>query len=222
MINRYIICLLLLLPNIAFSSNCGIQKLSNYLMNEDNIIVSFKVINSQFLENSERNFIDIEIKKEFFPQKIESTNIRIDTENGFGPALSTFKKDTEWLTVLSKFKNSYIIAGCAPTLTIEDRNVIGDTGIEILNETSKPVNIQMFELALNAFQQGIGLADKVCKSPNSYCTDRATYDIETGILSLPSVEYEKSFIGFKSRSYAKAKLEKVSENIKTFVITEIE
>jgi len=187
-------------------------------MNEDNIIVSFRVINSQFADN---NFIEIEITKEFYSNKMESTNIKV-RENGFGPMLSTFEKNIEWLTVITKFKDFYITAGCAPVLTIEDKMVIGETGIDILNETGKPVSVQMFDLALNAFQQGISSADKVCKSPNSYCTERATYDIETGILSLPSVEYEKSFFGFESRSYAKAKLKKVSEDIKTFVITEIE
>lgn len=222
MIKGYLISFLLLLPNIVFSSNCSDIKLSDYLMDESKIIVSFKVINSQFLENSESNFIDIEVTKAFFPKKIENVNIRIDSEIEFGPTLRTFEKDTEWLAVLSKFNNSYFIAGCASTLIIENGSIIGDTGIEILHETSEPVSVHLFELALNAFQQGISLADQVCKRSNSYCTERATYDIETGVLSLPSVEYEQSFFGFKSRSYAKAKLEKVSEDIKTFVVTEIE
>ncbi|WP_428355400.1 hypothetical protein [Methyloprofundus sp.] len=179
------------------------------------IIVSFRVINSEFSEN---NFIEIEITKEFYSNKIESSNIKIDKENGFGPMLSTFEKNIEWLTVISKFNDSYIIAGCAPTLIIENEMVIGETGIDILNKRDKQVSVQMFDLALNAFQQGISLADKVCKSSNRYCTERATYDIKTGTLSLPSVEYTS--FGFKV--YAKAKLEKVSEGIETFVITEIE
>ena len=209
--------LFLLLPNIAFSSSgsCSNTVLSDYLMSEDNIIVSFKVINSQFSDN---NFIEIEITKEFYSEKIENINIKIDTENGFSPMLSAFEKNIEWLTVISKFNDSYIIAGCAPMLVVENETVIGDTGIDILTNIDKPVSVQMFDLALNAFQQGISLADKVCKSSNSYCTERATYDIKTGTLSLPSVEYTS--FGFKV--YAKAKLEKVSEDITTFVITEIE
>jgi len=217
MLKNAMFLLFLLFPNIAFSSSgsCSNTLLSDYLMHENNIIVSFKVINSQFSDN---NFIEIEITKEFYSNKMESTNIKIDTENGFGPELSTFEKNIEWLTVISKFKDSYIIAGCAPVLTIENKMVIGETGINILNELDKPVSVQIFDLALNAFQQGISSANKVCKSSNTYCTERATYDIKTGILSLPSVEYTS--FGFKV--YAKAKLEKVSEDIKIFVITEIE
>ncbi|NOQ13790.1 MAG: hypothetical protein GQ583_04820 [Methyloprofundus sp.] len=182
MVKDFMFFLFLLLPNIAFSSSgsCSNTALSDYLMYEDNIIVSFKVINSQFSDN---NFIEIEITKEFYSKKIENINIKIDTENGFGPMLSTFEKNIEWLTVISKFKDSYIIAGCAPMLIIENETVIGDTGIDILTKIDKPVSVQMFDLALNAFQQGISLADKVCKSSNSYCTERATYDIKTGTLS---------------------------------------
>lgn len=217
---KYIICVFLLPPNIvlANSGSCANTKLSDYLMHENNIVVSFKVINSQFLENSESNFIEIEVTNEFYSNKIENTNIVIDTENSFGPALKMFKKNIEWLTVLSKFNDSYIISGCAPSLTIENGLIIGETGIDILNQSTKPLSLEMFDLALNAFQQGISSADKVCKSLNSYCTERATYDIETGSLSLPSVEY--SSFGFKA--YAKVRMEKVSDDIKTFEITAIE
>jgi hypothetical protein len=217
---NYLICLLLLFPNIAFSSSGSCHpntKLSDYLMHENNIIVSFKVIDRQFSENSDSNFIEIDVKKEFYSNKIENTIIKIDTENGFGPTLNMFKKDIEWLTVISKFKNSYIFSGCAPTLRIENGILIGETGIDILKKSSEPISVQMFDLALNAFQQGISLADNVCKSSNSYCTERATYDVKTGSLSLPSIEY--TYFGIKT--YAKVRMEKVSDHIKTFEITEI-
>lgn len=187
-------------------------------MHENNIIVSFKVINSQFSENSESNFIEIEVTKEFYSNKIENTLIKIDTENGFGPTLNMFEKNIEWLTVISKFKDSYIVSGCAPTLTIENGILTGETGIDILKKSSQPVSVQMFDLALNAFQQGISSADDVCKSSNSYCNERATYDFKTGSLSLPSVEYK--YFGVKI--YANVMMKKVSKDIKTFEITKIE
>ncbi|WP_428356489.1 hypothetical protein [Methyloprofundus sp.] len=221
MLKNYIVGLLLMLPSVAFSTSgsCSNTQLSDYLMHEDNIIVSFRVIDSQFSGQIDNNFIEIEITKEFYSKKLTDTRIKIETENGFGPALSTFTKNIEWLTVLSKYKDTYIFAGCAPTLTIENAIVQGETGINVLDQMGDSVSVEMLELALNAFQQGISSADSVCKSSNSYCSERATYNIETGVLNLPSVEYTSLFGG---KVYAKAKMQKVSNDLKTYQITELE
>jgi len=211
---------LFLLPNIAFatSGSCSNTQLSDFLMHEANIIVSFTVIDSQFSVQTENNFIEIEISREFYSNKLQQTRITIDTENGFAPELSKFSKNIEWLTVLAKYKDTYIIAGCAPTLTIENTLVQGKTGIQVLDNKSAPVDVEMLDLALQAFQQGISSADAVCKSANTYCNEKTSYDIETGILNLPSVEYT-TFIG--NKAYAKATMQQMSDDSNTFRITEI-
>lgn len=227
MIKSYIICLILLLPNITFADlRCSPAPLAEYLMygGEDGpTIVSFKVIKGYPFPGHVQT-LEVEIIKAFFPKKIENTHMQIGTASiSDDPKISMFKKDTEWLAVIWGSDDFNEMAGCGSTLAIKNGNIKGNTGIEILNETNEPVSVQMFELALNAFQQGISLADQVCKSSNSYCTERATYDIDTGILSLPSVEYEFGVIpGAEIRHHTKVKLKKVGEGIKTFVITEIE
>ncbi|WP_221893707.1 hypothetical protein [Bathymodiolus japonicus methanotrophic gill symbiont] len=50
MLKNALICLLWLLPNIAFatSGSCSNTQLADYLMHEDKSIVSFTMVNSQF------------------------------------------------------------------------------------------------------------------------------------------------------------------------------
>lgn len=219
MLKNTLICCLFMLPNIAFSTSgsCSKTPLSHYLLHEDNIIVSFTVTASEFSEPN-KNFIDIAISKEFYSHKLPDTRIIIAAENGFGPPLSTFSKNIEWLTVLSKHKNTYIIAGCAPVLSIENGMVQGETGLDVLSQIGAPVSIEILDIALTAFQQGIRSADDVCQSTNSYCTNRTTYDVNTGILNLPSVEYS-SFFG--SKIYGQVKMQQTSGAIDAFKIIEI-
>lgn len=116
-------------------------------------------------------------------------------------------------------KTLVLLQDAAPALTIENEMVLGETGINILGKMGDSVSLGMLDLALNAFQQEINSADNVCKSPNSYCTERAIYNIETGILNLPSIEYTP-FLGGKI--YTKTKMQKVGDDLTTFLIAEIE
>ena len=88
-----------------------------------------------------------------------------------------------------------------------------------MDNDDNPVSIELFDMTLGIFQQGLSLADTVCQSAsaNAYCVKRATYDLETGILDLPSVE----FLRFGFRNYTKAKLQKTGDNPMTFSVMEI-
>lgn len=157
MIKKYILIFLLLLPTTAFSASggCSSVQLSDFLMHEKNIIVSFKVIDSQFLPGTGIHFIELEISREFYSNKITKTILKIDTENEFGPALSSFAKNVEWLTVITQVDDFYVIAGCAPRLIIENDMVVGETGIAVLDKLETEVSVEMLDLVLGAFQQGI-------------------------------------------------------------------
>jgi len=81
----------------------------------------------------------------------------------------------------------------------------GQTGKVVLDELDDGITPEKFTLALNAYQQGISSADIVCRNTNSHCSGaRATYDVETGVLNLPTVAvfqpiFGQSFTNAKNR-----------------------
>jgi len=212
----YIAVLLLLSSTKAFSISCvpdlGISEY--YLFYDNSIIVSFNVIDSHTAYYVSENYMDIQITHEFNSNQITDTDLRIYSEGVY-----KYTKGTEWVGVLLKNDDSYVVPLCAPALSIENGNIIGKTGMTVLDEGDSPVSIELFDTTLSVFQQGLSLADTVCQSASAdvYCVKRATYDLETGILDLPSVSYLK----FGFREYNKAKLQKMGDNPMTFSVQEL-
>lgn len=221
MYKKYFIYFLLFFPSVGLSLTCSSQPLVSSLLYKNNIIVRFKVVDSQLLNNSIQQSFDIHITKEFNSNQIENTILNIITTSGFGPSLSDLPKESEWLGVLIKGNNSYSLAVCAPILTIENGNIIGNTGLNALDNSEDDITVEAFDLALQVYQQGLSSADTVCQSSSSYCTKKAKYDIETGILDLPSVAYKRRFFNFESSVYAQAKMKKISDNPMTFTVIEL-
>jgi len=81
MLRNSIICLLFILPNIAFSSSarCSDIPLSNFLMHEDNVIVSFTVTDCQLSQQAGTHFIKIEITTAFYSTKLNNSRLKIET-----------------------------------------------------------------------------------------------------------------------------------------------
>ncbi len=221
MFHKFLFCLLLVFPNVAFPL-CGDDVLlSDYvILDEANIFVSFTVVDRHISTIVPDNYIDISITQEFNSDIIESQNIRIDGESILGPSLSEFTENVEWLSVLRKKEESgFVFAGCAPKLQIENGVVIGRTGISVLDDFDDDISIDKFELALDAYQQGISSADLVCRNDSSYCTGaRATYDTETEILNLPTVAVFQPIIG---QFFTNAKMQKTGDNPVTFSVIEL-
>ncbi len=217
MLYKYLIYTLLMLPNVAFAI-CANNSLSDFVRFENSIFIAFKVTDTH-LSNTVDSYIDIEVIQEFNSNVIEDKNIRIKNESFLGPSVSEFSQNNEWLSVLVKTeKESYIFSACTPKLIVENETIIGDTGINALDNSDDILTIEKFALALNAYQQGISLADEVCKSANSYCKQTlATYDVETGILNLPTVTYP--ILG--TPVYVKAKMQKTGDNPVTFTVIEL-
>lgn len=218
MFHKFLVCALLVFPNMAFPS-CGNSLLSDYVMNEANILVSFTVTGSQISTIVPDSYVEISITEEFNSNIIDDPSIRINTESILGPSLSEFIENIEWLSVLAKTEESgYFFAGCAPKLQIENGVVIGHTGLKVLDDSDEDITIEKFTLALNAYQQGISSADTVCRNDSSYCSGaRATYDASTEVLSLPTVAVS----AFPGLSYTNAKMQKTSDNPVTFRVIEL-
>jgi len=215
---KYLICTLLMFPNVAFAV-CANNSLSDFVRFENSIFVAFKVTNTH-LSTIVDSYIEIEVIQEFNSDVIEDKNIRIKNESFLKPSVNEFSQNNEWLSVLVKTeKESYTFSACTPKLIIENETIIGDTGINVLDNSDDNLTIEKFALALNAYQQGISLADVVCKSANSYCTQTlATYDFETEILNLPTVTYP--VLG--TPVYVKAKMQKTGDNPVTFTVIELD
>lgn len=216
---KYLICVLLMFPNVAFAL-CANNSLSDYAMRENSIFVAFEVTSRHLSTIAADNYIDIEVTQEFNSDVIENKNIRINNEPFPGPSLSDFSQNNEWLSVLVKTEEEdYIISSCAPKLIVENETILGDTGFNVLDNSDDNITFEKFTLALNVFQQGISLADTVCKSANSFCTQTlATYDFETEILNLPTVTYPI----FGAPVYVKAKMQKTGDNPITFTVIELD
>ena len=106
MFHKFLFCLILVSPNVAFPS-CANLLLSDYVRNEANILVSFTVTDSQISTIVNDSYIDISITEEFNTSFIDDPRIRIDTESDlFGPPLSEFTENIEWLSVLTKTEES--------------------------------------------------------------------------------------------------------------------
>lgn len=218
MFNKFLFCALLAFPNLAFPI-CANTLLSDYVRNEANILVSFTVTDSQISTIVPDSYIDILITEEFNSNIIDDPSIRINTESLLGPSLSEFTENIEWLSVLTKTEESgYTFAGCTPKLQIENGVVIGQTGLQALDDSDEDITIENFTLALNAYQQGISSADTVCQSDSSYCSGaRAIYDASTEVLSLPTVAISAS----SGLSYANAKMQKTGDSPVTFRVIEL-
>lgn len=127
-------------------------------------------------------------------------------------------QNTKWLTSLTKSGGFYFISECSPILPVENDFIVGKTGLNILDDSTNKVSLQTFKLAISAYHQGIMSADMVCKSANAYCSEtKPIYDMETGLLNLPSVQYSQ----FGVPVYAQVKMQKISENPIKFTVTEI-
>ncbi len=204
-------------PNSVFALSCAGLPLSQYIMIEDSNIIALKVVDTGQSTGSGNAYIDIEVTKKFISRENINSSIRIKLNPYDEPSLNQFSKNSEWLAVLGKSGDSYIIAPCAPVLPVENGFVMGKTGITVLDSSPDNVSLELFELAINAYQQGIVSAGTVCKSPNSYCSEtKAVYDIETGILNLPTVQYSL----FGTPVYVKAKMQKISDNPINFTVIE--
>jgi len=220
MFNKFLFCALLAFPNLAFPICVANPLLSDYVMNEANILVSFTVTGSQISTVVPDSYIDISITEEFNSNIIDDPRIRINTESILGPSLSEFTENIEWLSVLTKTEESgYFFAGCAPKLQIESGVVIGNTGLKVLDDSDEDITVEKFMLALNAYQQGISSADTVCQSDNSYCSGaRATYDASTEVLNLPTVAVS----AFPTLFYTNAKMQKTGDSPVTFRVIELD
>lgn|GEM_PF-6961927 len=207
----YLAVLLLLASSKAFSLSCvpDLSISDFYLFHKDNIIVSFYVTDSHTSYLVPETYMDIQITKVFNSNKIIDTELRI-----YGESAYMYSKGVEWVSVLLKQDDSYSISICTPKLTIEDGNIIGKTGFTVFDNDETPASVEMFDKALSIFQQGLSLADDVCQSASEYCVNRVTYDTETGILDLPSVQYMQ----FGFRVYTKAKLQKTGDSPITFKV----
>lgn len=204
-------------PNSVFALSCTGLPLSQYIMIENINIVALKVVDTGESTAFGDAYIDVEVTKKFISTENINSSIRIKLNPYDEPSLNQFSKNSEWLAVLGKSDDSYIIAPCAPVLSVENEFVMGRTGINVLDSLTSKVTLESFELAINAYQQGIASANTVCKSPNAYCSEtKAVYDIETGILDLPTVQYSL----FGAPVYVKAKMQKVSDNPMSFTVIE--
>lgn len=212
--NIYLTVLMLFASSNAFSLSCaGNLSISDfYLFHQDNIIVSFYVTDSHTSTLVSENYMDIQITNEFNSNQIADPNIRIH-----GESAAIYSKGVEWVSVLLKQADSYSISLCTPKLTIEEGHIIGETGLAAIDNSDTPVTIEWFNMALSVFQQGLSLADDVCQSSTDYCANKVTYDRDSGILDLPSVEY----LQFGFPVYTKAKLQKTGDNPMTFQVIEI-
>lgn len=204
-------------PTLGFSTSCASTSIVDFLLYKNNTLVSFKVIDSYMSDDLMHQSFDIKITKEFISNDIENMDLTINSKPDFGPSLKSLPKDTEWLGVLIKRENSYSFALCAPTLSIENGNISGETGLDILDDSENEITLETFDLALNVYQQGLASADKVCQSSSPYCTHKSQYDSESGILELPSVSYYSDF----GKIYTKATLKKTNDNPMTFTLIEL-
>jgi hypothetical protein len=221
MYKKYFIYFLLLFPTVALSFTCSSQPIVTFLLNENNIVVSFKIIDSKITDKLALQSLDIKITKEFNSSQIENTTVKINHPSITSSSFSHLSKDIEWLSILSKGKNSYYFPLCISGLIIENGIISGNTGIDALDNSDTDITIEAFDTALKAYQQGLALADTVCQSSSPYCTKKAKYDIETGILDLPSVSYARRFFNIGSSAYAQAKMKKTSDNPMTFTVIEL-
>lgn len=192
--------------------------LSYYAMQEDQNIIVLKVLHSQIATSEDSAYIDAEITHQFRTQETIASTIRIPFSR-----LNTFfhlqlTEGSQWLTVLKRLEDTYIIPECTPALPVEHNFITDKTGLNILDNSPNKVSLGAFKLAMYAYQQGIASADKVCKSDNTYCVNtKATYDTDTGLLSLPTVQYSE----FGIPTYANATLQKTSDNPTQFTVTEL-
>ena len=214
-------------PNITLALSCIDWSISQYAMIDNQNFVALKVINIGELEvinkeeliggSSYNSYIDAEITQEFITTENINSVIRIEFFDYFDLLRNKFTKNPEVITILNKSENKFSISPCTPTIPIENGFIVGKTGINILDSSTNDVSINDFKLAINSYKQGIASADLVCKSNNSYCTKtKATYDIETKILNLPTVQYYQ----FGVPVYIKAKMKKISDNPMNFTIIE--
>ncbi len=214
---KNLICTFLLFHNVAFADNCIFLPLSYHVMFEDSIFVAFKVIDKQ-PSDVISDIVDIEVIQEFNSDIIENTIIRVSGRKALGP-IGQFTPNTEWLSVINiGEEGDYFFPLCAPSHAIENGIIIGDTGINALDESNDDITFERFALVLDAYHQGISSADTVCTADNSYCEKtQATYNFETGILDLPSVLL---LITPFINSYAEARMKKTGDNPVTFTIIE--
>lgn len=209
---------LLLFPNIALALSCAGLSLSQYAMMENVRFVTITVDNSKVALDPINAYVDTKVTQEFISNGLINTPVRIKPDPFGFASLDKFTKGSEWLTVLSKSNGVYAISLCTPVLAIENGFIVGQTGIDILDNSKNNVTLEEFKLAIGAYRQGLSSVDAVCKSANSYCSEtKAIYDVESRTLDLPSVQYSQ----FGVPVYAKVKLQKTSDNPIGFTVTEI-
>ncbi len=216
-----IILLLLIFPSLSFATSCATLpqlSLPFALLSERHETIAFKVLGiNQYSVNS----VDVEVTHRFGKSTIDSDLITITRGelSASYPLVSGFTIGSEWLSVIGTSDNYYYFSICRQSLQIQNGIVSGTTGLDSLDTLTMGFSIEQLDLAINSYQQGLQAANLVCQSDNSYCDKvKTTYDKHTGVLNLPSVEYEI----FGHPAYLKAKMQLSNDGSGNFTITELQ
>ncbi len=215
-----IILFLLILPNLSFATTCRPEQaqLSFPLISEGYEIIAFKVLGvNQYSVNS----VDVEVTHRLTKSTIDTNLITISRGelSSSYPLISGFTEGSEWISAIGISDNYYYFYHCVQALQIQNGIITGITGLDSLDNLTTGFSIEQLGLTFKSYQQGLQAANKVCQSNNAYCDKvKATYNKSTGVLHLPSVEFEA--LGYPA--YLNAKMQLNNDGSGNFTIIELQ
>lgn len=149
--------------------------------------------------------------------EIEAESLIVFGDDGgsCSPFVTNYAVGKEWLLPLFNYDGRFIIAACAPLILVEDEDVVGLVSPRSCSQSSKSskscfglsqaeqysinqarMTLVEFKAELELYTDAVAWAIEMCSGPWPRCEHlRASYDSDSGELSLPSIDIKRSFFG---------------------------
>lgn len=133
----------------------------------------------------------------------ELTTVYGDTGMSCSPFVTEYAVGKEWVLPVMKAENNsnYYIAACAPKVSVEGNDIVG-----LASTRSDLVSLRMslaeFKKELELYSNAVAWAIERCSSVWDRCEHiRASYDLDSGELLLPSVGIKQTIFGGAEKVY---------------------